>query len=98
MPVVVTREIEHARPLYIQRDILVLGKLIKKMAGVSAFVTAAPIVGAAHVSARADAQVRPAVPLAAGIQADRDDRGFLRCGNDSKGDQQQQGAVKHLFN
>src|SRR5665213_2615748 len=69
VPVVIADEIENAGRLHIQRDIEIVGILIEEVRRVRALVASSAIVGAAHVSARADALVGPALPLAVGIHA-----------------------------
>ena len=55
MPMVATDKVENTRPGDVQRHVEIVGTLIEKMAGISTLIAAAPIVGAAHVCARADA-------------------------------------------
>jgi hypothetical protein len=43
------------------------------MAGICPFIAAEPIVRAAHISARADALIRPAFPQPISVQTDRND-------------------------
>ena len=54
------------------------------MARIRAFITAATIVGAAHVSAGADPLLRPAMPLEVGIFADGDGGRFGGVGSGRK--------------
>ena len=53
------------------------------MAGISALVAAAAVVGAAHIGARADTLVRPTVPLTISVVADGD-RGQLQAGSEQR--------------
>ena len=71
-----------------QGDVLIVRKLVKEMAGVSALVASAAVVGAAHVGPLPDPEARPSLPLAAGIEADRDDRRFAGA---SQANQEQAG-------
>ena len=77
MPMIVAREIENASPFHVERDVEVVGKLVKEMAGVRPFVATATVIRAAHVSAHADSLLRPSIPHAIGIQADRRGRQFI---------------------
>src|SRR5260370_32465667 len=92
---VVAREVEHARPLNIESEVSVLGKLIEKMACVGALVAAAPVISAAQVSARSEALIGPAFPLAISIPTNRDGWRLLRCTKQAGADKEQQGAPKH---
>ena len=85
MPMVVTREVEHARPLDVQRDVPVVGELVEEMAGVGAFVAAAAVVGAAHIGPRADPLAGPALPQAIRIQTHGNDRRLLCRGRQQAG-------------
>ena len=76
VPMIVAREVKNARTLNVERNIVGIGKLIEEVAGISAFVAAASIVSAAHVSARTDALDRPTFPLAVSVEADGDDGRF----------------------
>ena len=71
MPMVVAGEVKNAGACNIECDIEIVGGLIKEMAGVSAFVAAATVVSAPHVGADANALLWPKVPLAIGVEADR---------------------------
>ena len=97
VPMIIARKIKHARPLDIERDIFILSKLVEEMAGVCAFIAATPIVGAPHVGARADAQIRPALPLPVRVQTNRDDWRLFTRGHGADHEQQQQAAMKHGF-
>ena len=96
VPMVVASEVEDSRAGDVECDVFVFGELIEEMAGVGAFVSAAAIVGAAHVSASADALIRPAVPLAIGIE-DKGNHGRFCCGakfSESEWNQQE-GEAQH---
>ena len=77
VPMVATDKIQYPAPGYVQRDVEIVGELVEEMAGVGAFVPAAPIVSAPHVSPGADALLRPAVPETISVKADGNDG---RCG------------------
>src|SRR5205085_10352754 len=70
----------------------VVGLLVEEVAGVGALVAAGAVVGAAQVSAGADALVGPALPEAVGVQPD----GYLRrlVGGRAGGQRQQQPACE----
>src|SRR5947207_14202136 len=72
MPMIIPGEVQNPRPFDVERDIFVLRQLIKKVAGIGPFIAAAPVVSAAHVSARADALVRPSFPETVCIQTNGD--------------------------
>src|SRR5262249_27558972 len=74
-----------ARPLDVEGDVEVVGLLVKEVAGVGALVAAGAVVGAAHVGPRPDPLVRPAVPLAVGVEAHRGDGGLPRAGGLGRG-------------
>ena len=76
VPMVVASEVEESRAGDVECDVFVFGELIEEMAGVGAFVAAAAVISAAHVGAHADALIRPAVPLAVGIEANGNDGRF----------------------
>ena len=76
VPMVVAREIHDPGTGDVEGDILVVGELVEEMTGVSAFVAAGAIVGAAHVGAHAEALDGPMLPLAIGVEADGDRRWF----------------------
>ncbi len=82
-----TDEVEDPRAFDVERDIFVLGKLKQKVAGVCSLVSAAPVVSAAHVGARADALLGPAIPKAIGIQTDGNRRWLRRSGQSAECDQ-----------
>src|SRR5262249_7678497 len=77
VPVVETREVEDSRAGKIERDVLVVGKLVEEVAGVGAFVPAGAVVGAVHVRAGANPLKRPLVPLAIRIEADGNRRRLI---------------------
>ena len=95
MPMVIPREVEDARPLDIQRDVPVVGELVKEMAGVSAFVAAPAVVRAAHIRPCANPLVGLPFPQAIRIQTHRNDRRLLGSGRRAKQDQQQKHSAKH---
>src|SRR5437868_1983155 len=74
MPVVVSDEVNDARPLEVERHAAAPRKLIQEVAGVGRLVASTAIVGAAHGGQLSDAQIRPALPLPVGIQPYRDRR------------------------
>ena len=78
MPMVVAGKVENSRARDIQRDIEIVGRLIKEMTGVGPLVAAGAVVGAAHVGPDADPLIRPTLPLAIGVETDRNDRRFFR--------------------
>ena len=80
VPVIVAGEVEHAGAFHVERHVVVVGQLIEEMGGVGPLVAASPVVGAAHVGARADALIRPAVPHAVRIQTHGND-GLCRAGH-----------------
>src|SRR5262245_50609735 len=90
MPMIVANEIENTRSSDIQRHVFVFCQLIEEMAGICAFVSAAPVISAAHVCARADALIRPALPLAIGIQPNGNDGRFRCSAKLSKSERSQQ--------
>src|SRR5689334_22231056 len=67
---VVAREIENPLPRHVERDVVVVGELVEKMAGIGAFIAAAAVVSAAHVGANADPLVWPVFPLPVGVETD----------------------------
>jgi hypothetical protein len=73
MPMIVTGEIENARPLQVEGNVLVFRQLVEEMAGISAFISPTPVVGATHVRACADALLRPSLPKPIGITTDGND-------------------------
>ena len=78
VPVIAAHKIQYPWSGDIEADVEVVSDLIKEMAGISALVSTAPVIGAAHVGARADALVRPAFPEAIGIKTHRNDRWLFR--------------------
>jgi hypothetical protein len=76
MPVVVSREVEDARALHIERDIEIAGELVEEVTGIGTFIAPAAIIGAAHVSARYDPLIGPSFPQPVRIEPDWDDRGI----------------------
>ena len=76
VPMIIARKVKNARSFNIQRYIVVVGELIKEMTRIGPFIAAPTVVGAAHIGPRADALIRPPIPLPIGIQADRNDRRF----------------------
>ena len=71
VPVVGTHESKDAGPFDIEANVEVIGLLVKKVAGIGALVAAGAVIGAAQIRPRADPLVRPALPLAVGVQPDR---------------------------
>ena len=71
---VVAGEVEHARAFHIERDIEVVGGLIKEVAGVGPLIAAAAVVSAPHIRPSADPLIRPALPLPQRIKSDRNHR------------------------
>ena len=80
VPVVVAREVKDAGAFYIKRDVEIAGELVEEVTGISALITAAAIIGAAHVSARSDTLVGPSLPQPIRIQSNGDDRGIYSFG------------------
>src|SRR4051812_18700107 len=68
VPMVISDEGENARALDIESDIFVLGKLIKEVTGIGAFISAAAVIGATHVGPSSNSLEGPAVPLAGRLQ------------------------------
>src|SRR5262249_12093471 len=59
------------RPGDVQGHIVGIRKLIQKMTGIRPLVPSSSIVGASHVSPRANPLIRPPVPLPVSIETDR---------------------------
>src|SRR5579875_868305 len=79
VPVVVAGEVEDAGAFEVKCNIEIVGLLVEEMAGVGAFVASPTIVGAAEVSSHADPMIGPALPLAVGVQTNRNHRWLLSC-------------------
>src|SRR4051812_19511985 len=72
VPMIVAGEVENSLAGDVEGDVIVVGKLVKVMAGVSAAIAAGAVVSAPHVSADADTLLRPFFPLQVSIGADGD--------------------------
>ena len=75
VPMITAHKVKDARPADIETNVKIIRQLIEEMAGISALVSAAPIISAAHISPHSDALTRPAVPLSVRIEAHWNDRG-----------------------
>ena len=75
--VVVAREVKDAGASHVERDVEIVGELVED---VTSLITAAAIIGAAHVSARSDALVGSSLPQPIRIQSNWDDRGIYSFG------------------
>jgi hypothetical protein len=66
---VIPGEVEYPRSLKVKRNVEIIGELVQEMAGVSTFIPASAIVGAAHIGPRPDALISPPIPHAIRIKA-----------------------------
>ena len=80
MPMIVAHETEQSWSLKVEGNILVVGQLIEKMAGICSFVSTTAIVGAAQVSSHAQAENGPLIPIAISIEANRNGSGATTAG------------------
>ncbi len=77
VPVVEPGETQDAGACHIQCHVLILRRLKEKMAGIRAFIAAAPIISAPHIRPHPDPLTGPALPLPVRIQPDGNSRRLI---------------------